>query len=93
MKKFYPYKIKTGSAVKMAEILIEPQLIDYRMDDKICRITTVDHNTAAVIKPEHLDTLADDQLYQVKAAYIDDREFLVLKSLLEPLTEIVTIEE
>ncbi|MFT4153180.1 hypothetical protein [Parafilimonas sp.] len=93
MKKFYPYKIKKGAAVKMAGILQQPQLVDYRMDDKPCRITVNNCATEDLIKKEHLDALATDHVYQVKAAYIDDREFFVLKSLLEPLAEIIAVEE
>lgn len=92
MKKFYPYKIKKGSTVKMSELLQHPELIDYRMDEQICRITD-NCKPEDFIKKECLDSLTGDQLYQVKTAYIDDRTFIVLKSLLEPLTEIVTVEE
>lgn len=92
MKKFYPYKIKEGSAVKMSELLQHPELIDYRMDEQICRITD-NCKPEDFIKKEWLDSFAGDQLYQVKTAYIDDRTFIILKSLLEPLAEIVAVEE
>ena len=45
------------------------------------------------IKNQFHNALVNDHLYQIKIIDVDEREFMVLESLLEPLDEIVLINE
>lgn len=70
------------------------ETVDSRMDNKICRITQTSYTIEANIKSEYQKTLATDHIYQVEVLGIDDREFLILQSLLEELgDETVYIDE
>ena len=93
MKKIYSYKVKEGSCIRMSKVLKYPEQVDYRMDGKICRITVTTYTIKDNTKIKFHNELVNDHLYQIKIADIDEREFMILESLLEQLDEIVLIDE
>lgn len=69
----------------MAKVLNYPETVDYRMDDRPCRVTVVTYTIQDNIKPAFQNELINDHLYQVEVLGISDREFLVLQSQLSSL--------
>jgi hypothetical protein len=55
------------------------------MDGQLCRITVTDYTIERNIKRHYHKELEKDRVWQVEIYGIDDREFLVLNSLLTSL--------
>ena len=85
----YPWRVKIGSYEIMSKVLKSYffETVDSKMDGKICRITVTSYKIEANIKPEYQRELSKDHIYQIKVLGIDDREFLILQSLLEDLDD------
>ncbi|HWJ29380.1 MAG TPA: hypothetical protein VNS32_22765 [Flavisolibacter sp.] len=88
MKVLYSYKVKEGASSVMSNILNYAGQVDSRMDRCICRVTAT-YPVNKNIKPQYLEQYKNDRLYQIKVKGIDDKEFLVMESLLEWLSEVV----
>lgn len=89
MKRIYSYKVKKGASSAMSQILNYPEQVDSRMDEQVCRITVTSYTINKNIKPQYQEQYKDHRLYQIKVKGIEDKEFLVMESLLEWLEEIV----
>ncbi len=85
----YKWKIKKGAFAYMCTVLNFSDAVDFRMDEKICRITVTSYTIKDNIKTIFHKELSGDYLFQVKINGIDDREFLILQSQLIELDEIV----
>lgn len=91
MKQIFTNKVKKGAYKVMASILKFPEQVDSRMDQKACRVTVTTYTIKDNIKRVYIDQYSNDHLYQIKVLGIDDKEFLVMQSLLEPLEEVVIV--
>jgi hypothetical protein len=88
MNIIFPKKVKPSAYAFMIEVLRFPDQVDYRMDNKICRITETEYGMNPLnIKPQYITQLTRDRLCRIQVHGIDDREFMVLQSLLEDAGE------
>ena len=78
----------------MVKVLKHPAIVvDHRMDNGICRITVTDYTIKANIKDSYQKELANDKVWQVAVYGIEDKDFIVLNSLLERLEDELIIDE
>lgn len=93
LKKIYSFKVKDGAFTKMSKVLNYPEQVDYRMDNTVCRITVTTYTITDNVKKEFQNELLNDRIYQIKIAGINEREFMILESLLESIDGMALIEE
>jgi hypothetical protein len=92
--KIYPYRVNNGAYEQMLRILKYPLQVDRRMDGQLCRITVTDYTIEANIKKEYQRELIKDRIWQVEVHGIQDKDFLVLNSLLTSLGgDVLVVDE
>jgi hypothetical protein len=91
--KIYPWRVKENASRKMASMLNYPETPARQMDGQICRITVTSLTLEANIRKAPLKELGPDRLWQIQVLGIDDREFLVLQSLLASSDDIVIVDK
>lgn len=91
-KKIFPFKVKPDSYQKMAKILRFPGVTGPEMDDHICRVTVTDYPLDLSLKKEYIEAYKDDHLFQVCLLHYNNREFIVMASMLEHLDQPVILE-
>jgi len=91
-RQIFTYRIKNGANKVMGSILRFGGQFDSRIEGKACRITVTSYTITDNIKKQYWEEYKNDLLYQVKVIDIEEQEFLVLQSLLEPLDEVIVVE-
>ena len=86
-KKIFPFKVKAGSYKVMIKILKFPAVTGAEIDNGICRVTVTDYSPELSLKKEYIEQYRNDQVFQIRLLDNNDREFIVMASMLEPLQE------
>lgn len=92
-KSIFPFKIKPGSYEKLVRVLKFPEVPGPQIDDQIFRVTVTDYSLELSVKKECAEQYKSDQVFQVRLLNNNDREFIVLASMLEHLNEPVIVEK
>lgn len=90
-KKIFPFKVKTDSYQKMAEILRFPTVTGPEIDDQVCRVTVTDYPIELSVKKQYIQQYKNDHVFQIRLLGNDERDFIVMGSMLEHLTEPVIV--
>ena len=91
-KQVFTWRVKEGSYKIMQEILRFPQSTGPEIDGQVCRVILTDYDVAQSLKKQHADKYKTDHVFQVKLLHNNDREFIVMGSLLESLEQPVIVE-
>lgn len=91
-RKIYTFHVKTGAYEVMSKILRFPGVTGIEIDDAICRVTVNDYSPQLSLKSEYVEQYENDQIFKIRLLENNDREFIVLASLLEPLAEPVIVQ-
>ena len=89
--KTYSFRVKTGAYEVMSKILRFPKVTGIEIDDAICRVTGTDYSPDLSLKSEFVKQYENDQIFKIRLLENNDREFIVLASLLELLAEPVIV--
>ena len=90
-KKIYPFKVKTGCYETMVKILKFPAVTGAEIDNQVCRVTVTDYTPELSLKKEYIEEYKNDHVFQVRLLDNNDREFIVMASMLETLQEPVIL--
>lgn len=91
-RKIYPFKVKNGTYQEMTRILRFLEVTGIEMDGQVCRVTVTNYTPELSVKKGYLDQYKNDNVYQVRLLNNDDREFIVMSSMLEHLPEPTIVE-
>jgi hypothetical protein len=86
-KKIFPFKVKAGAYEIMVKILKFPAVTGAEINNGICRVTVTDYSPELSLKKEYIEQYKNDQVFQIRLLDNNDREFIVLASMLQTLEE------
>lgn len=75
----------------MQKILRFPQVTGPEIDGQICRVTVTDYSAELSLKKEYYERYRNDLVYQIRLLENNEREFIVMASMLEHIPEPVII--
>ena len=76
----------------MKKLLRFPEVTGPEIDGQICRVTVNDYSTELSLKKEYQDQYKNDLVFKVRLLENNEREFVVMASMLELLPEAVIVE-
>ena len=91
-KKIYPFRIKPDSYEEMRKLLRFPEVTGPEIDGQICRVTVTNYSPDLSLKKEYVNQYKNDLVFKVRLLENNDREFIVMASMLESLPEPVIVE-
>ena len=90
-KKIFPFRVKESSYQEMRKILRFPEVTGPEIDGQVCRVTVTNYAPDLSIKREFLEQYRKDNVFQIRLLENNDREFVVMSSMLEHLNEPVIL--
>ena len=91
-KKIFSFKVKANSYHEMAKILRFPTVTGPEIDNQVCRVTVTDYPTELSVKKQYIDQYKNDHVFQIRLLGNDERDFIVMGSMLEHLKEPVIVK-
>ena len=91
-KKIYPFRIRPDSYEEMRKILRFPEVTGPENDGQICRVTVNNYSPDLSLKNEFVNQYKSVLVFKVRLLENSDREFIVLASMPESLSEPVIVE-
>lgn len=91
-KNVFPFQVKKGSYDELRKILRFPEVTSPEIDEKTCRVTITDYNTDLTLKAEYREQYKKDNVFQIRLLDNQEREFIVMASMLERLNEPVIVD-
>ena len=76
----------------MVKILKFPAVTGAEIDDQVCRVTITDYAPELSLNKEYVGAYKNDRVFQVRLLGNNEREFIVMASMLETLDEPVIIK-
>jgi hypothetical protein len=85
---YFSFRIKEAAYEEMIRILRFPQVTSALINGQVCRVTTT-HDLQLSLKTEYWAEYAHDAVLQVRLLEHPDRDFIVMRSMLEVIPEVV----
>jgi hypothetical protein len=84
----FSFRIKEGAYEEMIRILRFPQVTSALINGQVCRVTST-HDLQLSLKTEFWTEYADDTVLQVRLMEHPERDFIVMRSMMKEVPEVV----
>lgn len=91
-KKIFPFKVKADAYNELTRILRFPAVTGPEIDNQVCRVTVTDYPVELSVKKQYIERYKNDHVFQIRLLSNDERDFIVMGSMLEHLKEPVIVK-
>ena len=92
-KSIFSFRVKEGSFKEMVKILRFPETTGQEVDRQVCRVTVTAYDVNSSLKKQFIEQYKNDHVYQIKLFNNNEREFIIMASMLDSLEDPIVKED